>query len=430
MSDAPASLLDRVFRDEWGRVVAVLARAFGDLDLAEDAAQEAFAEASAAWSSTGPPRNPGGWITTVARRRAVDRIRRETARHAKYSQAATVPHESEWPGLDVGGESVDDDVLRLVFTCCHPSLDQASQVALTLRLVAGIDTAAIGRGFLVSEATMSQRLLRAKRKIRAAKIPFRMPDDSELTDRLAPVLAVVHLIFNEGYIAASGDQLDRPDLCDEASYLGRLMTQLMPDEPEVRGLLALMLLVTARRSARLGDDGGLVPLAAQDRSRWDRALIAQGHDLVRICLRQERPGPYQIQAAINAVYTDATRPEDTDWHQILALHDQLLAIAPTPVVELNRAVALAEVTGPHAALDIIERLDLDHYQPWHATRADMLRRTGRTTEAEAGYRRAIELTDNPAEQRLLRQRLRQPRTGTAPDIAARPRGAGETPARL
>jgi RNA polymerase sigma-70 factor (ECF subfamily) len=410
MSDAAGplvdpSLLSQVFRDEWGPVVAGLARAFGDLDLAEDAAQQAFAEANTAWAASGPPRNPGGWITAVARRRAIDRVRRESLREAKHRQAS-VPHASDWLGLDLGGESINDDVLRLVFTCCHPAIDQPSQVALTLRLVAGIDTASIARAFLVTGATMSQRLLRAKRKIRAANIAFRMPDDTDLPDRLAPVLAVVQLVFNEGYIATTGDRLDRPDLCEEAVHLGRLLAQLMPDEPEVRGLLALMVLITARRPARVDAAGGLVTLGEQDRSRWDRHLITEGHDLVRDCLRLQRPGPYQVQAAINAVHTDATTADDTDWSQILALHDQLLAIAPTPVAELNRAVAVAEVASPRTALDIIEQLDLDHYQPWHATRADLLRRTGRTTEAEAAYRRAIELTDNPAEQLHLERRLR------------------------
>jgi RNA polymerase sigma-70 factor (ECF subfamily) len=412
MSDTTGSpveqtLLSQVFRDEWSRVVAVLARAFGDLDLAEDAAQEALAEATTAWATSGPPHNPGGWITAVARRRAIDRVRRESLREAKHRQATTAPTGYDWIGLDLGGESINDDVLRLLFTCCHPALDQPSQVALTLRFVAGIDTSEIARAFLVTEATMSQRLLRSKRKIRAATIGFRMPDDTELPDRLAPVLATVNLIYNEGYIATAGDQLDRPDLCDEAIHLGQLLNKLMPDEPEVRGLLALMLLITARRPARTDPTGGLVTLSHQDRNLWDRDLIAEGHRLVRSCIRQQRPGPYQIQAAINAVHTDATTAEETDWHQILALHDQLLTIAPTPIAELNRAVVVAEITGPHAALDIIEQLDLDRYQPWHATRADLLRRTGRTAQAELAYRHAIALTDNPAEHQHLKKRLRE-----------------------
>jgi RNA polymerase sigma-70 factor, ECF subfamily len=308
-------------------------------------------------------------------------------------------------GVEV--EPVDDDLLRLVFTCCHPALDPPAQVALTLRLVVGVETAAIARAFLVPEATMTQRLVRAKRKIRAANIPFRMPDHAELPDRLAAVLAVVALAFNEGYLATAGPDLDRPDLADESIHLGRLLARLMPDEPEVRGLLALMLLVTARRAARRGIDGSLVPLPEQDRDRWDQDLVAEGQQLVRGCLRQGHPGPYQIHAAINAVHSDAPVAGDPDWQQILTLYDQLLEIAPSPIAELNRAVAVAEVEGPLVALEAVDRLDLDRYHLWHATRADLLRRCGRPDEAALALRRATELTDNPGERQLLERRRRE-----------------------
>jgi RNA polymerase sigma-70 factor, ECF subfamily len=398
--------ISRVFRDEWSRIVAALARSFGDLQLAEDAAQEAFTEASATWAVSGVPRNPGGWIHTVARRRAIDRVRRESVRAIKHRQAMTT--ERAAVTATVGGAvagPIDDDVLRLIFTCCHPALEPTSRVALTLRLVSGIDTAAIARAFLVKPDAMSQRLTRAKRKVRSSNIPLRMPEDAELPERLAPVLAVINLVFNEGYVATTGDQLDRPDLCDEAIHLGRLLTRLMPAEPEVRGVLALMLLIAARRPARVGSDGSLVPLPEQDRSRWDRELVAEGHELVRSCLRQGRPGQYQLHAAINAVHTDARAPEETEWCQILTLYDQLRTIAPTPVIELNRAVAVAEVHGPRTALAIVERLDLQTYQTWHATRADLLRRCGRIAESAAAYQHAARLTGNLAELGLIARRL-------------------------
>lgn len=399
------SVIDRVFRDEWSRVVAVVARSFRDLDLAEDATQQAFAEAAASWPRIGVPDHPGAWITAVARRRAIDRIRRDSVRHAKYQEAVDAAATCVQLEFDLGGESVDDDVLRLVFICCHPALAESDQIALTLRLVGGVQTAAIARAFLVSEGTMTQRLVRAKRKIRAANLPLRMPDDAQLPDRLASVLAVIFLVYNEGYVATSGDGPDRPDLCDEAIALARLVVDLMPDEPEARGLLALMLFTTARRPARVAADGLLVQLADQDRTCWEQQLIEQGRALLRTCLRQGRPGQYQLHAAINAVHTDAATFADTDWHQILVLYDHLLEIAPTPVVELNRAVAVAEICGARAALDIIERLDLDEYQPWHSVRADLLRRCGRNDDATVEYRRAIGMTANSAERQLLRRHL-------------------------
>jgi RNA polymerase sigma-70 factor, ECF subfamily len=393
--------LERTFRLESGRAVAYLVRFLGDIDLAEEAVQEAFTVAAEKWPVTGTPPNPGGWVITTARNRAIDRLRREASRSDRHAEAALL-HAYEPPEA-VG--PVADDRLRLIFTCCHPALAPTAQVALTLRLLCGLQTPEIARAFLVPEATMSQRLLRAKKKIKAAKIPYRVPGDTELPDRLPPVLAVVYLLFSEGYTATAGENLIRDDLCAEAIRLARLLAELMPDEPEVTGLLALLLLTESRRAARTAPDGSPVLLPDQDRSRWDRALVAEGQALVRECLRRNTPGPYQIQAAISAVHSDAPTAADTDWRQVLALYDQLLALAPTPIVALNRAVALAEVEGPQAALDAVDALPLQDYQHLHATRANLLARLGHATEAAAAYRHALALTANSAEHRLLERRL-------------------------
>jgi len=383
-----------LYRAEYGRCVATLTRLLGDIGLAEEAVQDAFAVAWEKWQE--PPPNPGAWIVTTARNRAIDRLRRESTRESRHAQALLL-HRSDEPREE---GPVRDDQLRLIFTCCHPALSPLAQTALTLRLLGGLEVAEIARAYLVPEATIAQRIVRAKKKIRDAGIPYRVPEAGELPDRLPPVLTVLYLIFNEGYLSTSGPLL-RTDLCLEAVRLARALAELMPDEPEVIGLLGLLLLTEARRPARVGPAGELVTLAEQDRSLWDRELIAEGHDLVRRCLRRDRPGPYQIQAAINAVHTDGPA---TDWRQVLALYDQLLRHSPTPVVALNRAVAVAEVHGPALALATIEDLDLPGYHLLPATRADLLTRLGRNAEARAAYDEAIAMATNHAERTYLQSR--------------------------
>ncbi len=407
--------LEEVFRREAGRCTATLIRVLGDIDLAEDAVAEAFTIAAERWPETGIPPNPGGWITTTARNRAFDRLRRESRRgerhlaaHRLHTDSMDPLHNPQLDRLDDFVDVVVDDQLRLMFLCAHPALAADAQVPLILRLLAGLETGEIARSFLVPEATMAQRIVRAKRKLHDNHASYRIPSAAELPDRLAAVLAAIYLVYTEGHTATSGQSLTRTDLSSEAIRLGRTLVELMPDEPEAIGLLALMLLSESRRLARSDPDGTMVRLADQDRSRWNQALIIEGHQLVRACLRRHQPGPFQVQAAIAAVHADAPTAEATDWSQITALYDQLYSLRPHPVVALNRSVAVAELHGPAkglAALAAIDAGTLDTYQPYHAARADLLARAGRRDEALGAYDRAIELTTNAVERAfLVRQR--------------------------
>ena len=395
-----------VWKIERARLIAGLARMVRDLGLAEDLAQDALVAALESWPEAGVPERPGAWLMAVAKRKGLDRLRRRRMRARKHAQIAgeqaiepfTVPdHEA------VLDDEVGDDLLRLIFVACHPLLPFEARTALTLRLLCGLTTPEIARAFLVPEPTVAQRIVRAKRTLAKAGVPFEMPRGAELEARLAAVLEVVYLVFNEGYLASSGDPLGRVDLADEAIRLGRTLVDLMPDDPEARGLLALMLLTQARRPARMDADGELVRLPDQDRGLWDAELVREGQELVRMCLRRGRPGPYQLQAAIAAVHSDAPTARDTDWSQVLALYDQLHAMTPTSIVALNRCVAMAEVRGPQPALEAVDRLDLADYHLFHAVRADLLARLGRTADASAAYAVAARLAPTDAERELLRR---------------------------
>jgi RNA polymerase sigma-70 factor (ECF subfamily) len=400
----------RAHHEEWARVVAGLARRFGDLDLAEDAAAEAYVAAVERWPRDGVPPKPGAWLTMTATRKAIDRLRRESRRDDKHQAAQMLSDDT--PPEPTG--PVEDDRLRLVFTCCHPALAMDARVALTLRLIGGLTVAEIAHAFLVPETTMAQRITRAKAKIKAARVPYRVPSATDIRERLAGVLAVIYLIFNEGYLATAGDDPVRADLTDEAIRLGRLLRTLLPDEGEVTGLLALMLLADARRIARVSHAGELVTLDDQDRGAWNRTVIIEGHALVRerieaVASGADPPGRYQLLAAINAVHTHAPSVSDTDWSQIVALYDRLIRLDPSPIVRLNRAIAVAELDGPDVALAEIDRLSetLDGYHAYHAARADLLRRVGRSDESQTAYDRAIQLAGNPAERAYLARRRDQ-----------------------
>lgn len=397
-----AEAVERVFRAEHGRVIAALVRRFGDIDVAEEAAGEALVAALETWPSSRVPPNPAGWLTTTATNRAIDRLRREAKRDAKH-QAARMLYD-DTPHAPTG--PVEDDRLRLLFTCCHPALAEEARIALTLRLLGGLTVAEIAEAFFVPEPTMGQRITRAKKKIAAAKVPYRVPEAADLPERLSGVLTVLFLIFNEGYLATGDGDPIRAELTGEAIRLARIMQQLLPDEPEVTGLLGLMALTEARRASRVRN-GELVPLADQDRNAWDRSLVEEGHRLVRESLSINRPGRYQILAAISAVHTDAPTAADTDWSQVLALYDQLRQLDPSPIVALNRAVAIAQIDGPQVALAQVDQLPLAGYHAWHATRADLLRRLGRSAEARKQYDAAIAATQNSAERAYLSRRRGQ-----------------------